>query len=566
MNNEQFTAGECAREINACQAKLFSLYEQNGFSDQTAKVKESLAHIAPEQYIRVVFIGQYSSGKSTIISALTGNQNIRIDSDIATDIATDYNWSNGILLTDTPGLYTDRTEHSERALKAIRESDLLIYCITSDLFNQYTQADFIQWAFEKGYKNKMFLVINKMSKEAEDYNTLVQNYTTTLNRSLAPHSLDELPHAFVDAQDYRTGVSENDPELIEISHFPDFIRQLNRFILQKGQLGKLDAPIQILKSSIDEVSAFRADSEKDKAFLALLSRLEKKVDWYRNQVSLDIHRDIHRGLRPIVDKGYELSNSVGVEDISFNESDLDALIENVCESLNAQITALVEQNMHMLEEDIAQVLDSDTADVFFKGVEGTISGKRHLFESKQTKFDRVQFETINEILKKITGQTVNWAQNGAGSAEFFLKASESSGSPIHKFVKGAGSALGYKFKPWQAANITKNIGNVAKVLGPLVSIAGVVMDVKGNIDEATESARIATQQMQFRQKFVSIADDLEQQYLQNLSTVFDFYKDAAEQITNKRNDCLKARQKSDALSKELLGLKTQLTEIQAKLF
>ena len=91
MNNEQFTAGECARKINACQAKLFALYEQNGFSDQIAKVKESLAHIAPEQYIRVVFIGQYSSGKSTIISALTGNQNIRIDSDIATDIATDYN-------------------------------------------------------------------------------------------------------------------------------------------------------------------------------------------------------------------------------------------------------------------------------------------------------------------------------------------------------------------------------------------------------------------------------------------------------------------------------------------
>src|SRR5699024_5932101 len=139
-------------------------------------------------------------------------------------------------------------------------------------------------------------------------------------------------------------------------------------------------------------------------------------------------------------------------------------------------------------------LDSDTADVFFKGVEGTISGKRHLFESKQTKFDRVQFETINDILKKITGQTVNWAQNGAGSAKFFLKASEASGSTIHEFVKGAGAALGYKFKPWQAVKITKNIGNVAKVLGPLVSIAGFAMDVKENIDEATQNERIATQQ------------------------------------------------------------------------
>jgi len=45
--------------------------------------------------ITVAFVGQYSAGKSTIISALTGKRDIKIDADIATDKNTKYNW-NGI--------------------------------------------------------------------------------------------------------------------------------------------------------------------------------------------------------------------------------------------------------------------------------------------------------------------------------------------------------------------------------------------------------------------------------------------------------------------------------------
>ena len=62
--------------------------------------------------LSIAFIGQYSAGKSTIISALTGRRDIHIDADTATDKITAYAW-NGVKLIDTPGLFTDRGDHDE---------------------------------------------------------------------------------------------------------------------------------------------------------------------------------------------------------------------------------------------------------------------------------------------------------------------------------------------------------------------------------------------------------------------------------------------------------------------
>ena len=70
------------------------------------KLAEEQKVIRENPVLRVAFIGQYSAGKSTIISALTGNRNISIGADITTDKATPYSW-NGIEIMDTPGIGTE---------------------------------------------------------------------------------------------------------------------------------------------------------------------------------------------------------------------------------------------------------------------------------------------------------------------------------------------------------------------------------------------------------------------------------------------------------------------------
>lgn len=206
--------------------------------DILEQMHEQLERIQGEE-IKMVFVGQYSAGKSTLIKALTGNKSIAIDSDIATDTVRNYPWGNQVLLVDTPGLNTNENEmHDELTIKAIGEADLIVYCITSDLFHEVTRNDFLNLASK--YRSKLFLVINKMNKESGDYEELVYNYTESINKTFAPeYSLTEFHHFFVDAADYLTGLDKNDHDYIDDSHFEGFIEELNRFIAVKRLTAKL---------------------------------------------------------------------------------------------------------------------------------------------------------------------------------------------------------------------------------------------------------------------------------------------------------------------------------------
>lgn len=563
----RFQATEIANRILNCKEELVALYHEYGYQDEANELLSDLARISEDENIKIVFIGPYTAGKSTIISALTGRKDIVIDSDIATDTASNYTWSGGVVLTDTPGLYTENPEHTQITVQTIREADLLVYCITSDLFNQYTKKDFINWAFEIGYAGKMFLVVNKMSKESGNYATLRQNYLITLNRSLTPHSVYEFAHSFVDAKDYKDGIDCNDSELIAISHFEEFVDQLNRFIQQKGHLGKLDTPIKILKGSIDNMSARVINDEQNRAFCALLSRIEKKVDQRRSQVVAEARSMIRRRLTPIVDKGYELSQLIGISDITFGEQDLQEIIEECCEQLNAELCILLENSVSELNRDIEQVMQSDTATYFFNAVEGTVASKKGLFEAKDKKVTRAQFDAVSGVIESITGKTVKMAtKGGSPSAGFFIKASEASGSSLHKAVKAIGKTFKVKFKPYGAVNIAKKIGNVAKFAGPVLSVIGFIFDAKEVLDEADQVSKIYEQQIQYRQIFKEIFEDLEHQYSKELDQMLAEYSRIVSHLNESRESVQKVIRSNDHMTKRMAIIRASLTDIQHDVF
>ena len=88
-------------------------------------------------FLTVAFVGEYSAGKSTIISALINRRDLKISADIATDSTTEYPW-HGIKVIDTPGLWTERKDHDAITLDAISRADLLVYCLTYSLFDTTT--------------------------------------------------------------------------------------------------------------------------------------------------------------------------------------------------------------------------------------------------------------------------------------------------------------------------------------------------------------------------------------------------------------------------------------------
>ena len=553
------------KKIESYQNRLLELYKHNGYADDAKELYDELNKYGNENKIRLVFIGQYTSGKSTIISALTADDTIKIDSNIATDHATDYDWNN-IVLTDTPGLYTENPDHDNKTIEMIKRSDLLVYCITSDLFNQYTKADFERWAFESNYSGKMFLVINKMSKEDGDYNSLVDNYSSTLNIDLMPHSLNDIEHCFFDAKDYKDGVSEKNEGLIELSHFEDFIQKLNSFIDRKGLLGRLNKPIQILISSIDEVTLKTMKNDKDKAYFTLSSRIANRIDKQRADFSYESRRIIRSGMSKIRAKGEEYAGLVG-SNKAISEDKLRDFVEKACVDINNDLAKLCEESTNRLNQDLEELLHSQPAILWVKSLDSEISTEKRLFEKKETKVNRLQFDALSRIVKSVSGRTVELATKGKSkTAGFLIKASEASGSKLHSAVYEIGSKLGHKFKPWEAAKVTKIIGNAAKFAGPVMDSIAYGVQIKEFVDANKLEREIHRRQVQFSAYIARVAEDLEDQYRSELQAVYDAYDEAILEVQNEQQKVEAAINSNRAMSKEMEIIKTQLLDLRNEIF
>ena len=116
--------------------------------------------------ITIVFAGQYSAGKSSILKMLTGNEDIAVGSGITTQVAHSYNW-NGLEIIDTPGIHTEqRPDHDEISYNAIANADILVFVVTNELFDDHMGKHFRKLAIEKDKAGEMILVVNKMEREA----------------------------------------------------------------------------------------------------------------------------------------------------------------------------------------------------------------------------------------------------------------------------------------------------------------------------------------------------------------------------------------------------------------
>ena len=121
------------------------------------------AHARP----RLVFTGQYSSGKSSLIKALTdGVAAVHIDSDIATDVVTEYDWDGLVTLVDTPGVQAGVVRHDELAESAITAADLVLFAITPDLFDNAGVAHLRHVINDLRKANQMLVVLNKCNTMA----------------------------------------------------------------------------------------------------------------------------------------------------------------------------------------------------------------------------------------------------------------------------------------------------------------------------------------------------------------------------------------------------------------
>ena len=232
--------------------------------------------------IKLVFVGQYSAGKSSIIKMLTG-EDVAIGAAITTQDSTPYEW-NGLEIIDTPGIETElRPDHDEITYEQINHAALLIFVITNEGFSQRMGDHFRKLAIDQKRAANMVLVVNKMDRTAlgnvpEQQAVIYED----LKKVTTPHDPKDLFVSFVDTASYFKAMQETDERRrnrrLERSGHDVFVANLNRFVAEKGVLQKINLPLNTIAAEIRNASGGSSDKEKaDIAAYVESVRKEKKI-------------------------------------------------------------------------------------------------------------------------------------------------------------------------------------------------------------------------------------------------------------------------------------------------
>lgn len=510
-----------------------------GKTDSIQSILKRLEEDKKRNNIKVAFVGQYNAGKSTIISALTGYKDILIDSNVATNVIQEYNWKN-IKIIDTPGILAGKVEsHDEVTKAALAEADLIVYTLTSQLFDDVIFDNFIDLAYKQNFKNKMLIAINKMSMESGDFNTLKKNYIDSLKAVFREKQFDfNFDIVFIDAFDYLEGVDEDEPELIELSHFEKFTKKLDVFIKEKGLIQKsFDTPVRIIQEEI----GMAALDESDPSFALVLRKYENRLTKHKKELVQEV-KTINNELKDkIISKGYAITsmNEFTQEEFDQLQKEYQEYIEAESTTAMSVIESLIAEKQIELNRELTEVFNDDDVVVYTENLDVTIDKIKHTADFDDSSINSKK--VLIDKLKAQAGSLSNYAGT-SGSASFIAKAGEVAGSKGHKLVYETGKFFGKKFKPWEAVKLSGKIGNAAKFAGPALAVFSLGIDIYGAYKDEKKAKEISVAKTKMNSQYIEIANGVAKE------VELKFQEYVKENIDSKLNDFQK--QQMEIIDKE----------------
>lgn len=473
--------------LDALQAFLLARGE-SALQEKANSLQQQRLALGERALLSLAFSGQYSAGKSTIISALTGRSDIHISADVATDEVQAYRWRE-IELWDTPGLFADRPDHTAKAEKALREADLIVYCLTTNLFDAVTAADFRRLAFENGFAPKIFLVVNKLSMvDVDDTDYYITNLTISIDRTLAPYHLSDFNNAFIDAQDFREGVADGDDSLVRFSRFDVFIEQLNGWVKQQGLLARLDPPIRLGLTTIDEALATLPDGTfEQNPELFLLNQQLRIVHSQQRRTAAEVRRIGTGVVQHVQLLGEQLLSGELGEQQNQAESYFRVKSEEINKAAFDDLNRTLQEAYEQLQTKLDDFAREPFVAEYFASVEAGTTGS----VPEQGEKADAKGNPIKDIARDLFGKG---AEKFSFPGGILSSSSQVAGSSGHQLVYTVGKFLGKDFRPWEAVNIAKGLGQVVGIL----SIGLAAYSVYEHVNEeskAEDRQRQADQQL-----------------------------------------------------------------------
>lgn len=440
---------------------------------------DSIISTVKDQEISIVLLGSFSDGKTSAIAGLLGRleDNMKIDNDESSDELTIYrpvDLKKGFKIVDTPGLFgTKEKEISGRQVKFsqiteryISEAHILIYVCDAVVPLKDSHVEVIRRILrDYGKLDNTVFVINKMDEAGYDLldesdfsngcrikkENLIDRLRSTIN--LTPDEEKRLYIICIAADPKGRGLGHwfsKIEEYYKRSHIND-LRQCVNTIIERSDSSKLldSTTLMSFRDAIDgiEETIDRTTKPVSKAIDKIKNhlpelkddqeQLKKELKQSKKELSEAINNIRNDAIRAINGASLETIGDVISEQIGVQEEKVSFCV--FLDKLNAQVDQCCETNSDSLQ----------TASV--------------------------KLEKSYALQEKMLGEAVEYGAK-------YLKNIKISGDQV-KAVRDV-VAKNYKFKPWGAVNLGKNLTKWAGWIGAGISVAFELRNwIKANQDQ-----------------------------------------------------------------------------------
>lgn len=466
--------------------------------------------------IKLVFVGQYSAGKSSIIKMISGIET-EIGAGITTQESHVYKW-NDLEIIDTPGIQTGlRADHDEITYDQISKAALLVFVVTNEGFDSHMGAHFRKLSIDQKRGSNMVLIINKMDRAPEGNSANQQQIIRDdICKVLTPLTPEQVYTSFISTQSYEEYLTEEDAEikaeLLAESGREQLIANLNAFVQSRQVTAKIERPLYTLQEAVRNVSVVEEINMLNDAESLLLRKQrilqngQADAEEEVNSLTMECQQDIIELGREAA--GY-LEPGVSEEELKAKQNEVGQKAEQATQDCIQSIerafgrlanTIQTEMDTEMASTSVQKILGRNNMPV---PAEGATDLPR-----ESTGFDGVA--TGTQLGSQLSSA---WNIANMGLKSF-------SGNAIHEGILTAGKFFGIKFRPWEAVGLAKN----AAVFGAVLSVAGVLLAIWGKF-KSDEERRQKEQELQ------EAKEKIKAQYTENANSIYgDIMRNVREKL------------------------------------
>lgn len=523
--------------------------------------------LSSDKSVNLVFAGQYSAGKSSIMKVLTGREDIAIGAGITTEKTHTYDWG-GITVVDTPGVHTQlRPDHDEITYRAIAGADLLVFVVTNELFDSHLAKHFRNLAIERDKAHEMMLVVNKMRRCAKGNSQEAQNVIREdLRKVLAPFTPEDLRTTFIDAEAALESKTETDGEIAKIllkkSGVDGFTQELNRFVREKGLSSRYTTALYSLEQILQEALASESTGDKDIDALEelLLQRRRALLDT-QDRIPRAVEGEIQNASSQIRQEGRKVADMInGSADQKAVDQELQAAqdrVQNLAEQLEKSVQVVIGKHMKALDDHVGDIANSELAKELLPRLVHRIEQASISPEAMNN------LKKASDISSKLGEFLVrNSFTPKTGTLGGLFKLNQYSGTATHGAVKAIGKFFGKSFKPWEAVKWTRTVANVGRVFAVAGTVLTFVLQIKEDADAAQLEVDLRESRSAVRSGFNDAAHVIEMHFDKaTQSFVSSAISSEIENVDSQLDELRNLQQTRSDLFQNLLGLLEETREL-----